>query len=205
MGISQFVIGVLIGIVFGVPVGAVGALTVRRTMEYGAIAGLVSGLGCSAADALYACISVFGFSFVAPFLTEYRVVIGLVGGVVLVALGIGIVRQRPAPAHARRTGASLPAFFGSLFAIALSSPSTVLMFLLAFTVFGVGESVGLLDGVLLVVGIALGTCCWWVLLARVVGSFRSKVTHASMRVFNRACGVFVAAFGLIAALRPLVQ
>ena len=37
--------GILIGILFGLPVGAIGALTVQRTWSLGAKAGLLTGLG----------------------------------------------------------------------------------------------------------------------------------------------------------------
>lgn len=201
MEAAHFALGVLIGIVFGVPAGAVGALTVRRTVEHGRLAGLASGLGCSAADALYAAASAFGFSFVSQAAASYQNAIGVVGGLVLVVLGVCVARQRPVPAHAERAEANLPALFCSSFAIAASNPSTVLMFLFAFALFGVDVG-GVLDGALLVAGVTLGTCCWWVLLVQVVGRLRTRITRTSMRAFNRACGAFVAAFGCVAAVRP---
>ena len=47
--------GLLIGLIFGVPAGAIGALTIQRTLNGGFSAGLTTGLGSSAADLLYAC------------------------------------------------------------------------------------------------------------------------------------------------------
>lgn len=50
--------GILIGLIFGLPVGAVGAMTVQRTWEHGIKAGLLTGMGSSAADCIYAGIGV---------------------------------------------------------------------------------------------------------------------------------------------------
>lgn len=42
--------GLLIGLIFGVPAGAIGALTIGRTLEKGFAAGFLTGMGSSAAD-----------------------------------------------------------------------------------------------------------------------------------------------------------
>lgn len=42
---GYFLRGILIGMVFGIPAGTVGALTVQRTYRYGRRAGLLTGLG----------------------------------------------------------------------------------------------------------------------------------------------------------------
>ena len=41
--------GMLIGLIFGVPAGAIGALTIGRTLEKGFAAGFLTGMGSSAA------------------------------------------------------------------------------------------------------------------------------------------------------------
>ena len=48
--------GILIGLLFGVPAGAVGAMTVQRTWSSGVKAGLLTGLGSSVADCFYASV-----------------------------------------------------------------------------------------------------------------------------------------------------
>lgn len=87
--------GLLIGLIFGVPAGAIGALTIQRTLRGGFWAGLATGLGSFAADLLYACAGVFGITLVSELLTRYQRPISLLGGVLIAALGIHIFRQRP--------------------------------------------------------------------------------------------------------------
>ncbi len=64
--------GRLIGFIFGLPAGAVGALTVQRTCHHGAKAGLSMGLGSSVADCFYACVGVFGFTLISDFMLRYQ-------------------------------------------------------------------------------------------------------------------------------------
>lgn len=68
---NYLVRGLMIGLIFGVPAGAIGALTIQRTLSNGFSAGLVTGLGSSAADLLYACVGVFGMTLVSGFLTRH--------------------------------------------------------------------------------------------------------------------------------------
>ena len=56
------------GILIGLPVGAVGALTVQRTWNSGIRSGLLTGLGSSAADCCYACVGAFGLTLISDFL-----------------------------------------------------------------------------------------------------------------------------------------
>lgn len=64
--------GLLIGLVFGVPAGAIGALTVERTLAHGFGANFTTGLGSSAADVLYACVGVFGPTIISDFLLAHH-------------------------------------------------------------------------------------------------------------------------------------
>ena len=69
--------GIFIGLMFGIPVGAVGVLTVQRTLRYGVKAGLFTGLGSSAADCFYACVGAFGFTLVSDFLLARQNIINI--------------------------------------------------------------------------------------------------------------------------------
>ena len=87
---SYLIRGLLIGLIFGVPAGAIGALTIQRTLNSGFTAGLMTGLGSSAADILYRCVGVFGVTLVSDFLTHSQRPIRLLGGLLIVALGVHI-------------------------------------------------------------------------------------------------------------------
>lgn len=86
--------GILIGLLFGVPVGAVGAMTVQRTWEHGIRAGLLTGMGSSVADCIYAGIGAFGLTMVSDFLLEYQTAIHLAGGAIVLFLGIRLLLRK---------------------------------------------------------------------------------------------------------------
>lgn len=74
---SLFWKGILIGLIFGVPVGA---MTVQRTWEHGIRAGLFTGMGSSVADCIYAGIGGFGLTMIASG-NGWLVVVGVFLGI----------------------------------------------------------------------------------------------------------------------------
>ena len=91
---GYFFRGVLIGLLFGVPAGAVGAMTAQRTYSQGLRAGLLTGLGSSVADCIYACIGVFGLSVLSDFLLTHQSVINLLSGAIILAMGLSLLLKR---------------------------------------------------------------------------------------------------------------
>lgn len=50
---SFFLKGLMVALVFGVPAGTIGALTIQHTLQRGFKAGVITGLGSMAADIFY--------------------------------------------------------------------------------------------------------------------------------------------------------
>jgi len=203
MPVNELLKGILVGLVFGVPAGAIGALTIQRSLAHGFLAGLLTGLGSSAADVLYACVGVFGLTIVSDFLVRYETPIALIGGVFIVGLGILIFRKRGTESMESSDQVNFLTCFGSSFAIAIANPATVLSFLVAFASFGIGAISTPAQGAALVLGILLGTGCWWGVLAGVSAKFRSRITGRAYQILNRLLGVLMMLFGVSMALRTM--
>lgn len=197
MLMEYFLRGLLIGLVFGVPAGAIGALTIQRTLEKGFFAGLVTGVGSSAADLLYSCISVFGITIIADFLTAYQNPIRVIGGMLLLVLGIGILRKKEFSVAEQDTKTSSVFYFLSSFTAAILNPSTILSFMVAFTAFGISGNLEVRQGLGLILGILVGTLCWWSLLSGIVAHFRGKLTDRIYKYLNRILGCFMTVFAII--------
>ena len=75
-----FLRGLAIAVIFGLPAGAIGVLTIQRTLKSGFGTGFATGLGSTAADMLYAYMGVFSVTLVSGFLTAHQRVIGAVSG-----------------------------------------------------------------------------------------------------------------------------
>lgn len=90
--IASFLLkGLLIGFLFGLPVGAVGTMAAQSAFRYGFSAGLKTGLGSSAADCLYVVCGAFGLTFVSDFLLKYQTVIHAVGGSLILVMGLHLI------------------------------------------------------------------------------------------------------------------
>lgn len=195
--------GLMIGLIFGVPAGAIGALTIQRTLKSGFPAGLATGLGSSAADLLYACVSIFGMSLVSVFLTKHQRPISLLGGLLIVALGIHIFRQKPQRRQQESNRTKLPLCFASSFAIAVTNPATVLSFLMAFTAFEITGEQTAVESIKLIAGIFWGTFCWWLALSGITAAFRSRIDHRVYQLLNWILGCFMFIFGGVVLIKSL--
>ena len=195
--------GLMIGLIFGVPAGAIGALTIQRTLNGGFPAGLATGLGSSAADLLYACVGAFGMTLVSGFLTRYQRQISLLGGLLIAALGIHIFRQKPQNRQQESSRTKLPLCFASSFAIAVTNPATVLSFLMAFTAFEITGEQTAMQSVQLIGGIFLGTLFWWSALSSVTAVFRGLITNSFYQLLNWILGCFLLIFGGVVLVKGL--
>ena len=74
---------VLVGLGIAAPVGPIGLLTIRRTLEGGVAAGLATGLGAACADALYGALGAWGVQAAVAWLVGLRGPLALGGGALL--------------------------------------------------------------------------------------------------------------------------
>src|SRR5579864_9335502 len=87
--------GLLIGVSIAAPVGPIGLLCIRRSLEQGRGAGLAAGLGAATADAAYGCIAGFGLTAISGFLLAHGSGMRLAGGVALCILGMRTFLSAP--------------------------------------------------------------------------------------------------------------
>jgi threonine/homoserine/homoserine lactone efflux protein len=208
-----FLKGLVIGFSIAAPVGPIGVLCIQRTLGYGALTGFVSGLGAATADAAYAMIAAFGLTFVSGFLLKQQLALRVVGGAFLLWLAWRSFNAAPADprganaADTRGSGRSLhiAAAYGSTVLLTLANPATILSFIAVFAGLGVGAadaSSGVGPGYplacLLVLGVFLGSALWWLILAGIAGYFREKMQPRHLVWVNRASGLIIGAFGVVA-------
>jgi threonine/homoserine/homoserine lactone efflux protein len=198
--------GIAVGIVIAVPVGPVGVMCVRRTIFQGKRAGFVSGLGAATADALFGLIAAFGLTFVSDWLIGYHQWLRVAGGCYLLYLGGSALLAEPeAKQSSGRDAEGLLRDFLSTFAVTLTNPITILVFLGIFSAIGLGgEDATFARAAILVLGVWLGSLLWWLTLTFGLGSlFRSFEAH-HLKWINRTSGtiLFLSGAGLLAA--PLI-
>lgn len=206
--------GIAIGILFGLPAGAVGAMTAQRTWIYGAKAGLLTGLGSSVADCFYACVGAFGITVVSDFLLRYQSIIHGAGGCLILFMGIRMLAakgkdiwpkedekgKKPVEKEERKSAG----LFFSSFAIGITNPAAILTFLFAFSWFGITGNLLPGEGISLVAGVFMGTYLWWGSLTGLIMWMKRKMKRLQMNTINRFFGIVLSGFGIVVlnSIRP---
>ena len=196
--------GILIGLLFGLPVGAVGTMTVQRAWNFGFKAGLLTGLGSSVADCLYAIVGAFGLTLISDFLLQYQTIINLVGGGFILFMGIRLIVKKETASVAETKAIGGLQMFLSSFAIGITNPAAILTFLFAFSYFGISGMTGVLSGISLVCGVFAGTYIWWTALSFATCAIKKKTANRGFRYMNKVFGGILTLFGAVVFLRMLI-
>nr|WP_288233265.1 LysE family transporter [uncultured Anaerostipes sp.] len=199
-----FLKGLAVGLLFGMPVGAVGALTVQRILKFGPGAGILSGMGSSVADCIYACIGVFGLSFLSDCLLQNQEVIHILGGILILFMGVGIIRKKAETGSVRADEKAGAAMFLSSFAVAITNPASILSFLFVFSYFGISGKVEAARGIQLAAGVFMGTFFWWGMLAAGVVRLKAKIGEQMIQKVHRCFGAVLVLFGTAIFVRTVL-
>ncbi len=196
--------GLMIGVIFGVPAGVVGIMSVQRALDQGALAGFVTGLGSSVADVVYAFVGAFGITLISDWLQRYEIGIGLVGGILVFLMGIQTFRKKTDGTNHTGEKNKYIVYFLSSFMVAITNPATVISFIFVFSLFGITGMNSLAESVQLVSGIFLGTCSWWLVIVILVYRFKHLVTASIHQKLNRLFGILIMVLGAIVGGRCLL-
>lgn len=205
--LALFLKSLVAGFVVAVPIGAIGALCLRRALQGQWIIGMITGFGAAAADTVLAVGAAFGLSLITGMLEDYQEWLRLFGGLFLVGFGLRMVLQtRKVVAQLAQTlpvsysirlhkvGGALAAGFG----LTVINPATLLAFL------GVFAGLGLLDdrphgamaNSLIVAGVFAGSMSWWSILTGGSAAVRHHIPPRVIGLINAALGLVVATFGV---------
>ena len=205
--LSAFLTGLAFGLALAVPVGPIGLLCIRRSLEDGFATGFATGLGAAVADAGYGAVAAFGLTAVSALLLSWQDILALVGGGLLLWLGLASWRARPATAAAVSRARRPLVAFAQTAVLTAGNPQTVLTFAALVGGLGVGIAGGEAEwgpAAALVAGVFLGSAGWWLVLAGgVAGLLRGRLGEGRILWLNRAAGAVIAGFGLVAVGRGL--
>lgn len=187
--------GILIGLIFGIPAGAVGAMTVQRTWHYGVRAGLLTGLGSSVADCFYACVGAFGLTLVSDFLLERQNMIHLAGGCLILLMGVSLLFKKEKHKSDMADTSDFLGMFLSSFAVGITNPAAILTFLFAFSWFGMNGELGWKEGIFLVTGVFIGTYIWWGSLTIGTEKLKKRAKQVNPMRLNKIFGMILFVLG----------
>ena len=192
--------GILIGLMVSVPLGPMGVLIIQKTLQKGALAGFVAGMGAACADLFYATVAAFGLGFVINVIQTHELILQIIGGIFLIIVGLKIYFDNPLKQirmKKRVTKKGLLGDFLTLFFLTVSNPVAIVVFMAVFagaSVFGDDPSYRVIGGGL-----------WWYTLSTLVNIFRKKFRLRVLITINRVSGVLITVLGglvILAAFEP---
>lgn len=197
MTIPFFIKGLLIGLSIAAPVGPIGVLCIRRTLAYGKIVGLVSGLGAAFADGIYGLIAGLGLTLISNFLIQQQIWIKLIGGIFLCYLGIKTLLSKSEYSTSTTQKKNIVKAFLSVFFLTLTNPMTILSFIGIFAGLGISSpETNIVSSLSLIFGVFCGSTLWWLILSNGVGLFKERLSTNSLTKINRLSGIIILTFGV---------
>ena len=189
--------GAGIGFAVAAPVGPIGMLCIRTTLERGRVAGFAAGLGAAVADAIYGAIGVLGVAAISGVIEAQRFWLELGGGIFVVGFGIHLVLMRP---NMQSGTMEIPvnpfADFLKTMLLTLANPSTILTFMAIFAGVPGAASSDLALAPVMVTGVLLGSAAWWLTLSQGVGFIRHRISERALKWMNWVAGILLVAFGV---------
>lgn len=196
---DEFIKGFIIGVIVSAPMGPVGILTVQRTLNKGRLEGFATGVGACASDFLYAIVTGYGMSFVVDIIEDpgIALIIKLVGSVLLFAFGLYTFRSMPKnskiseniPAPGETN--DLKSFAISGFAVTVSNPLIIFMFLALFGQFTFILIDNIIPQIVGYLAIICGALSWWFCLTWLVDKVRTRFNSKVLWWINRVIGIAV--------------
>jgi len=189
--------GAAIGFAVAAPVGPIGMLCIKTTLEKGRLAGFCAGLGAAVADTIFAAVGALAISLVGNFLSMEQNWFKLGAGIFLIAFGLYLARK---PALVPENGEAVPpgllAEFTVTMLLTLANPSTILSFAAVFAGVTAGGGYALETMPALILGVFIGAAAWWLTLGQIVGLIRHKISQRGLILINRGAGLALIAFGI---------
>jgi len=194
--VTELLKGLAIGFAIAATVGPIWLLCFRRAVAEGPLTGFVAGLGVATADGLYGLVAAFGLTALSDFMLNYRLALGLGGGLFLCWLGIQAFFARPVIAGATPARASLAGAYFSTTALTLANPMTILSFAAVAAGMGLAATPDYGAAARLTAGIFTGSMLWWALLSAGTAMLRTRLNENVVLWINRVSGAVIFAFGV---------
>lgn len=194
--ISIILKGLILGFVVSIPLGPVAILCVRRTLQKGQSAGLLSGAGAMFSDLIYAAIAYTGIGFVISFIERYETAFQLLGSLIFFLFGAYMYLRPPnLDVKDAVTKPSWYNYFLTSFACTIINPGILLLYLAGFSRFDFTEKwfSSQLTFLITMLAIGIGAMLWWTILTGFVSHIRQRISITDIKSANKvfAIGVMI--------------
>jgi putative LysE/RhtB family amino acid efflux pump len=194
----------VIGIAVAAPVGPIGMLCIKKTLDLGIRGGLLVGLGAALADSTYGLIAALGLSAISHILLDKAHIIQLLGGLFLLYLAYKEAKSEMPNKGTHVTTKHAIKLVSKVFLLTITNPMTILSFIAIFASIG-GETASAVESVAMVVGIFLGSMTWWCILGSVIVKLHHKLPKSWLERIKWISCFILAGFGAFSILGTLIK
>ncbi|MFA6036537.1 MAG: LysE family transporter [Legionellales bacterium] len=195
--------GILIGFIVAAPMGPVGVLCIRKTLEFGLMGTLAVAVGTALSDAFYAGVAALGLAAASELLLEQDFYLKIIGGTLLFALAFKeYFSKNKLQEHIAVTKAGWFGLMITTFFLTLVNPMGVVSFIAIFAMFG--EQLESTQSVTLMVsGVFIGSVAWFLLLGKLVAHTQHLLPEKLISSMRKISAFLFASFGAWAFLSLL--
>jgi threonine/homoserine/homoserine lactone efflux protein len=196
-----FIEALVISYFMSIPVGPVGVLCVRRTLEVGKLPGFIVGLGASFSDTFYASVIAFNIVYISSFISEYRIFIQVIGVIILFFVGIQSFLTKPRKEKNKYKFENIISDFGNSFLINITNPAIIISFGALLVAFHIDKLItDTWTAISFVFGIFIGSVLWWFTLSSIASYFQKKIKRDIIPLIHKLSGVLILIFTFFLAL-----
>lgn len=218
---EEIIKGLVVGLAVSAPVGPLGVLCIQRTLSRGKWSGVVTGLGATTSDIIYAMLVGFGMNFMMEFIDAHQYVIQLLGSIVIWFFGFKISRSKVTPRdkenYERRkkfvdesqalnkVEDGLLKDYLTAFGLCFSNPLIVFLFIGLFAQFHLFTSGNIAVELLTVLAIIAGAFVWWMILTWFVGRFKENFKERGLKILNKITGGILMGAAIVSAVYSICK
>lgn len=194
----------MIGFAIAAPVGPIGMLCIKKTLELGLKGALLVGFGAALADSMYGMIAALGLTAISHIMLDKASTLKLIGGTFLLYLAYKEARSEGANSEAHVKSKSQIKLVSEVFFLTVTNPMTILSFIGIFASISTSAT-SIIESAIMVFGIFLGSMTWWYLLGYVISKIKHKLPNTWLTKIKWASCFILAGFGLLAILGSLIH
>lgn len=220
--IQEILKGLFVGVCVSAPVGPLGVLTIQRTISKGKWHGVVTGLGATTSDIIYAILVGLGMNFIINFIDAHQYIIQIIGSIVIAIFGIIIFRSKSKPKaeesfNRRRADIEQsPALknvkkdsyrrdYLTAFGLCFSNPLIIFLFIGLFAQFHLFAIDNVIVDIATVISIIIGAFLWWMTLTWIVGTFAKSFNEKGLKKVNHITGAILVIAACVAIAQAIMH
>ena len=209
--ILQLFGGIIIGLCISAPMGPAGILCLRRALEQGRRAGVITGIGATLGDLVYAIVTYLFTGIMLDYIDHNETALRIVASMLFLAFAVYLYFSTPRLGVSQRVAGQINqrnlSHLGSGFLLTIPNLLIVPVYVVLFSqfnfVYPLGEppygmfALGLIS-------IALGALIWWLFITYIATQLRDLVSQRNLRIFNRICALVFAVIAIVSLVYTFV-